>query len=285
MFGYVTVNMDEMKIKDYRKYRAFYCGICQDLKENHSQFSRFSLTYDMTFLAVLLTGLYECETTKQEYRCAAHPFQKHLAFRNEVTAYAADMNVLLTYYNMLDDWMDEKKIAGLAGARIMQSDVKELKEKYPRQAKAIRTYLIRLQDCERENSTNLDRASGDTGVLLGEIFAWKEDHWADTLRQIGFYLGKFIYLMDAFDDVEKDKQNGNYNPWSVLAEEKDFKERAGQILAVLAAGAGRAFEKLPILEYVDILRNIVYSGIWMNYNHLISGTKKKNRYCCPQSLL
>jgi hypothetical protein len=272
MFGYVTINMEEMKIKDYRIYHAYYCGICQDLKEQHGQVSRMTLTYDMTFLAVLLSGLYENENRMEKHYCAAHPLQKHLCYRNELTAYAADMNVLLSYYNLLDDWFDEKKPIPLAMARMLGKDVRSLQKKYPRQTKAIRTYLKKLRKCEQQNSTDLDRASGDTGRMLAEIFVWKEDNWEETLRQIGFYLGKYIYLMDARDDVEKDRKKGNYNPWISIASDKDFEQRVGQILTLLVAECSRQFEKLPILEYVDILRNILYSGIWTKYDLL---TKKK----------
>ena len=275
MFGYVTTNMEEMKIKDYRKYRAFYCGVCQDLKEHHGQISRLTLTYDMTFLAVLLNGLYESEISEERHFCAPHPLKKHLCYRNEITAYVADMNVLLSYYNLLDDWIDEKKAVSLAGARVLQKDVAELKKKYPRQAAAIRKYLKKLSACEQEKSTDLDRASGYTGEMLEEIYAWKEDHWESHMRRIGFFLGKFIYLMDAFEDVEKDKKSGNYNPWEAMSEENDFQQRAGEILMLTAAECSREFEKLPILEYVDILRNILYSGIWVRYQKVIS-QKEKN---------
>lgn len=161
MFGYITTNMEELKIKDYRKYHAFYCGICQDLKEFHGQTSRITLTYDMTFLAVLLTGLYEKEPTVEHHFCAMHPLKKHLCYRNELTAYAADMNVLLSYYNLLDDWQDEKKPVPLVMAKTLDKDVKRLREKYPRQAEAIENYLEKLRVCEKEKSTDLDRASGD----------------------------------------------------------------------------------------------------------------------------
>lgn len=275
MFGYITTNMEEMKIKDYRKYRYFYCGICQDLKEYHGQVSRLTLTYDMTFLAVLLSGLYEKKIMEGQYRCGAHPWKKHTAYRSEITAYVADMNVLLSYYNLLDDWVDEKKPVPLAMAGVMKKDVHRLKEKYPRQVKAIVHYLKKLKVCEKEKSPDLDRASGDTGEMLGEIFVWKKDHWEDTLRKIGYSLGKFIYLMDACDDVEKDRKKGNYNPWLSMAEEPDFYERAGQILTMLAAESSREFEKLPIVDYVDILRNILYSGIWSRYDKLTNKNEEK----------
>lgn len=269
MFGYITTNMEEMKMKDYGKYHAFYCGICQDLKEYHGQIFRLSLTYDMTFLAVLLNGLYESEKTERKYRCAAHPFHTHLAYRNEITAYAADMNILLSYYNYLDDWQDEKKKIPLAIAACLKKEVKNIQEKYPRQAGAVERYMEKLKLCEKENSQDLDRASGDTGELFGEIFVWKQDHWEATLRRIGFGIGKFIYLMDAYEDVEKDRRKNNYNPWETISEEPDFPEFAEQILTMIIAETSREFEKLPIVEYVDILRNILYSGIWNKYNKVV----------------
>lgn len=268
MFGYISVNMEEMKIRDYRRYHAFYCGICQDLKEYHGQTSRLSLTYDMTFLAVLLTGLYEDPVREEKYFCAPHPLRKHECYRNRMTAYAADMNVLITYFNLLDDWKDEKKTVSLLVAGTMKKDVRTLAGKYPRQAKAIRTYLKKLNLCEAERSNDLDRASGDTGRLFSELFVREEDMWSDSLRKIGFYLGKYIYLMDAYEDLKKDEKTGNYNPWTEMAKEADYEQRAEQILMYQVAACTHEFEKLPILEYVEILRNILYSGIWMKYDRM-----------------
>ena len=112
---------------------------------------------------------------------------------------------------------------------------------------------------------DIDRAAGCFGRLMAELFVWKEDIWEKTLRKMGFYLGKFIYLMDALDDVEKDKKSGNYNPFLSIADQPDFEENAEKILLMMTAEASRAFEKLPILENVDILRNILYAGIWEKY--------------------
>ena len=95
MFGTITVNVDELKIKDYKVYRAFYCGVCQELKECHGQTARMTLTYDMTFLAILLSGLYEGNSRTEKRRCLIHPLRRHTCIRNAYTAYAADMNLLL----------------------------------------------------------------------------------------------------------------------------------------------------------------------------------------------
>lgn len=268
MFGYVTTNQEELKIKDFRRYQTFYCGLCRDLGERHGQTARLTLTYDMTFLSVLLTGLYEPQERVEEHFCPLHPLKKRACRKNAAISYASDMNLLLCYYNLLDDWMDERKPVPLALARMIRSDVREIMEKYPRQARAVRQYMKKLGECEQENSPDLDRASGDTGRMLAEIFAWKDDHWKEILGKVGFYLGKFIYLMDAFEDVEKDRKNGNYNPWLHIAGQEDFRERALGILTMLAARCSGEFEKLPVVEYVDILRNILYSGIWTRYERL-----------------
>ena len=111
--------------------------------------------------------------------------------------------------------------------------------------------------------------------MFAEIFAWKEDCWADILRKIGYALGKYIYLMDAFDDVEKDRNTGNYNPWIFISQDDDFAFRVKQILTMIVAEASRQFEKLPIIEYVDILRNVLYSGMWMRFDNIV---KKKLYY-------
>lgn len=265
MFGYVTVRKEELKIKDYNKYQEYYCGVCQDLKEAYGWKGQATLTFDMTFLAILLTGLYEDRTVREEHRCLVHPGRKHVCLRNEFTRYAADMNLLITYYNLLDDWEDEKKHVALAGAKALKNSVRKAAEKYPRQDRAVRGYLKKLHICEAENSRDLDQAAGYTGEVMAQLYCCREDIWKEDLGRLGFYIGKFIYLMDAYEDVEKDRKTGNYNPLVFHYGSSEFEEMADKILLMMTAEASRAFEKLPILENVDILRNILYSGIWTKY--------------------
>lgn len=266
MFGYVTINKEELKGKDYQKYQAYYCGVCQELKERFGQVQRLTLTYDMTFLAILLTGLYEDTTVREEHFCMIHPMKKHTCFRNEFTEYAADMNLLLAYYNLMDDWQDEKKKTSYVMTKMLKRSCEKVIGQYPRQAEAVKEYLRKIHKCEQENSGDLDLAAGLTGEALGELYVYKEDIWSDELRELGFYLGKFIYLMDAYEDLKKDQKNGNYNPFRFISEDADYEEKAKTILTMMAASASKAFEKLPILEHVDILRNILYTGIWSKYD-------------------
>ena len=284
MLGYVRIFADELKIKDYETYRSYYCGICHDIKYSSGQVSRISLNYDMTFAAILLTSLYDDSSTKCEYRrCIFHAAKKKRCFRNIYTQYAADMCVLLTYHNLEDDWIDEKKKSSYVFAGALKKHCKKIALKYPRQNKAVVDYLDKLHVIENAKAESLDEAANATGEMLGELLNYHEDDiWSGGLKRLGFFLGKFIYLMDAYEDVEKDRESGSYNPMIKLSGESNFKEKSREILMMVAAEAARSFERLPIVENVDILRNILYCGIWTRFgivNSEENNNKKKKRKC------
>ncbi len=274
MFGYIMTDRKELKGKDLDTYRAFYCGVCRDLKAAGKERARLTLTYDMVFLAVLLTGLYEAPGQTEEVFCGLHPLKKQAVIRNSYTAYAADMNLLLSYHNLEDDWLDDRNALSLAASRLLRREYLKSAAEYPRQVKAIRRYLRDLHRAEEEKNPSIDCAASLTGYLLGEIFVYQEDVWQEELRSMGLYLGRFIYLMDAWEDKERDRKSGDYNPF-LLQKEAFTEDEAFRILAEAAASAARAFEKLPILEHVDILRNIMYSGIWVRYRAEKADKEKK----------
>ena len=265
MFGYVVMNKPEIRFKDFDLYRSFYCGLCRVLREKYGISGQITLTYDMTFVVVLLSALYEPPTQKGTTRCVIHPVCKQPVRKNAATEYGADMNVLLTYYKCMDDWEDEKKFAALGYGKILQRKNNRLSRRYPEKAEKIRKLLEKLSQMEKAGETDIDKMSGCFGQIMEEIFAWKKDVWEDSLRRMGFYLGKFIYILDAYDDVEKDVKNGNYNPFAEKYIMKGFDEQVRQLLIMMMAQTCREFEKLPIIKYTDILRNILYSGVWCRF--------------------
>ena len=268
MFGYVTVCEPELKVKDLKKYRAYYCGLCRTLKEDYGFMGQMTLTYDMTFAVILLSSLYETIAKHEEHRCKVHPVKRQHMLWNEITSYAAAMNVLLAYYHMEDDWQDDHKVSSLMTKSLIQGKAKKIIEKYPRQSKVIQQSLRELGECERENSMDIDRAAGCFGRLMAELFVWKEDIWEKTLRKMGFYLGKFIYLMDAYEDIEEDLKQGRYNPFTELYKKETFEQNCQQILKMMMAETSKVFEQLPILEDAEILRNILYAGVWTRYGQI-----------------
>lgn len=265
MFGYILVNKPEMKYKEFERYQSFYCGLCHELKRKYGRFGQMTLSYDLTFLILLLTSLYEPEIRQESHRCLAHPFEKHRIRRNQFSVYAADMNVLLTYYKCEDDWLDERKLHKKLFALLLKRKIRRIEKEYPKKAQVVKTALDHIHVCEKAGSTNIDTASGFFGEVMAEIFAVYEDEWEHDLRKIGFYLGKFIYLADAYEDIRKDEKKGNYNPFCEMAREDDFEEKSGEILKMMMAECAKTFERLPLLTDTEILRNILYAGVWSRY--------------------
>lgn len=268
MFGYVVVNKEELKIKEWNRYRAYYCGLCHSLKEVAGTKARLSVSYDMTFMTMLLDDLYDCEKKEGQCRCVVHPVKKHAYIKSEASLYAAKMNILLCYDKLLDDWKDDRNAAAVLAAAVLRKVRMKISREYPRQTKAVEQYIEKLHACEEKREANLDVSAGLTGEMLAELFCWKEDEWQKDLRGLGFYLGKFIYLMDAFEDMEKDNKRGNYNPFLLSRGKIKNEELAEQSLNMMAASAAECFERLPLVENLEILRNILYAGIWGKYERV-----------------
>lgn len=290
MFGYIVVNQQEMKFKEFDEYHRYYCGLCKALKDEQGAKGQLSLSYDMTFLVLLLTGLYEPEEEKGARRCVVHPAAKHEYIKNVFSDYAADMNLILTYYKCLDDWQDEKKVFRKLYANLLLPK-RELKNpdskicSYKEKITVIADRLKKISELEKENSDDLDRLSGYFGDVLAEIFAFRKDEWEDNLRKTGYYLGKFVYILDAYDDMEKDIWKQNFNPLRYKLEDfsgtnpdiitkeqwESLADWTKEILMMQAAECAKEFEKLPIIKNVEILRNILYSGIWNSYYKATAG--------------
>lgn len=277
MFGYVTICEPELKVKDLKKYKAYYCGLCRALKERFGSLGQLTLTYDMTFAVILLTSLYESETRLLTRRCKVHPVKKQNMLLNDITEYAADMNVLLAYYHMRDDWEDEKKFTGFAGSRALKGRAARVIRAYPRQSRVIDKELKALAAFEKEGSQEIDKPAGCFGRIMAEMFVYREDMWEDRLRKMAFFLGKFIYIMDAFDDLEKDLKSGSYNPLKDLSLREDYEDRCKGLLCMMIAESSAQFEALPCLLDIDILRNILYDGVWSKFRRLQEQKKSEDK--------
>ena len=275
MFGYVVMNKPEIKFKDFDLYRSFYCGLCRELREKYGISGQITLTYDLTFVIMLLSGLYEPPTQKGATRCIIHPVRKQPVRRNAITEYAADMNVFLAYYKCVDNWNDDRSPVSLMYGQTLKKKEKKIEKQYSEKTRIITDLLEELSRLEKEGERDLDRVSGCFGRIMEEIFAYRKDVWEPTLRRMGFFLGKFIYLMDAFDDVEKDVEKGNYNPFAEEYIMEGFQEKVQQMLVMMMAETCREFEKLPIIKYTDILRNILYSGVWCRFETVSRQRKEK----------
>lgn len=265
MYGYIVVNKPELKFREYEVYHSHYCGLCAALGERHGVQGKLSISYDMTFLILLLTGLYEPPVRVTRHRCVAHPASKHPVRRSVVTDYVADMNVLMTYYKCMDDWKDEHQLTRRAMAAGLAKSVSNIGRQYPQKCLIIRNELERLSQFERNQETNIDQVAACFGTIMAELAVMQPDAWEDTLRRMGFQLGKFIYLLDAYEDLAGDLKAGRYNVFAAHRSQENFDGLCEGILNSVMAECAKQFERLPILEDVEILRNIIYSGVWTRF--------------------
>lgn len=265
MFGYVLINKDELRFREFDIYRSYYCGMCQVLKKRSGNLAQATLNYDMTFLQLLLTSLYEPETKLEAFRCKLHPFKKTIKRTNEITDYIADMNLFLSYLKCVDDWKDEKKISRKLYSFLISRKINKIRKLYPEKTNKLENILKASREYEAKNEYDIDKIAAYSGELMAQIFLYKEDEWREPLYKMGFFLGKYIYLMDAYEDIEKDVKKGNYNPFTEIYKNKNFDDFVQKILTMMISECAREFENLPIIEDVDILRNILYSGVWSKY--------------------
>jgi len=269
IFGYVVVNTDKLALEEKKQYRACYCGLCKTLGTRHGIISRFTLTYDMTFLVLLLSALYKTDNTIKTERCIIHPLKPNEYWQNEITNYAADMNVVLAYYNFLDDWTDDRKILSLSAAKLFEREYKRIAAQYPNQCTIISKCLTELYEIEKSGELNPDVPANCFGKLMGEIFVLREDEYAKKLRIFGTSLGKFIYIMDGCMDLKSDIKNERYNPL-ITSSSENF----GDILNLLMADCTENYKQLPINQDKELIENILYSGVWTKYEAEKNKTKE-----------
>jgi hypothetical protein len=272
MFGYVVANMDKLTVEEKLQYRLCYCGLCKSLGKRHGTISRITLTYDLTFLVLFLSALYNTDNTIQIERCIIHPFKPHKYWQNEVTDYAADMNVVLAYYKFLDDWTDDRKIMSLCEAKLFERELNRIAAQYPNRCAAISECLNELSGIEKLGEPNPDIPANCFGKLMSQIIVLYEDEYAENLRAFGRALGKFIYIMDACLDLKADIKNKRYNPL-VTSSSENFRD----ILNLLMADCTEKYKQLPINQDQKLIENILYSGVWTSYEAEKRKTKETHR--------
>ncbi|MBQ2701050.1 MAG: hypothetical protein IJF65_07850 [Clostridia bacterium] len=275
MFGYVTINQGALSEEEFKRYRGFYCGLCHTLKEAYGNVGRLTLSYDLTFLKMVLSGLYELDETTFTQRCPVHPAQKQLFVTNEVSRYCADMNILLSYYKALDDWKDDRSLRAKALLKQLKTPFEQIERAYPEKCRVVQECLQMTQTVEESNRSALDELCNLTGRMLGEVYAWKNDHWEPELRRMGEALGRFIYLMDAYDDLKDDEKKGRYNPLLAYRHQTDFESLVKEGLTLMISECADAFEALPVLQDARIMRNVLYTGVWSRYGLLQKKEKKE----------
>ena len=265
MFGYVIINRDALSEAEFTRFRAHYCGLCHQLYTQYGLSGCATLSYDLTFLQLLLASLYEPEEENRSERCLLHPYKQHECVNTPVNQYAADMNVAMTWHKCRDNWADDKSVLSLAEKKLLDKAYLQVEARYPQKCAFVADCIDQLSQVEKSGDTQIDRPTNLTGQIFGEMFAYKDDMWCETLRSMGEALGRFVYLMDAYDDLPGDLKKHRYNPLVALHERVDYEPFMERLLTMTIAECTAEFEKLPLVQDINILRNILYSGVWSKY--------------------
>ncbi|MFR5272986.1 MAG: DUF5685 family protein [Intestinibacter bartlettii] len=270
MFGYVRINKMDLTFREFDYYKGYYCGLCKYLKENHGEVSRLSLNYDITFLIVILTALYKLDSDITYERCIANPLKKKMRIVNEITEYAASMNILLSYYKLEDNLYDDNGIKDKLAYELYKGKLKKSYEKYPQKAEYIKQQLGNLRELEKQESKSIDKVSNTFGNLMGEIFVYKKDEYEQNLRNIGFNLGKYIYILDAYEDLEEDNKKGRYNPFiDYIDKKEELKNKVDRLISMSLGMATKNIEQLNLEFNKSIIDNIIYSGVYLRYKSIL----------------
>ncbi len=282
MFGYITPDKPELKIREFEVFRGYYCGVCKSIAKRAGHRSRCVLSYDTAFLALLLDSLQKIPVTGSLKRCFVHPLKKRfIVADNPAVEYASDINILLAYYNLKDKWQDEKKLLGPAGMLLLRKGFNRVKRKYPLLVQGVQSELDSLQQLEQQRCAFMDEVSEPFAGLMRKVFEFGSENAAEreALGWIGYNLGKWIYLMDAYEDIEDNIKSGSYNPLltqfhygdkeDVQVFRQRIREKTEFILIYSLSEMEKAFSLLDIQKNQGILENIVYQGLLVKTRNVL----------------
>lgn len=268
MFGYVKVHKPELKICEFEAYKGVYCALCKQMGRDYGILSRLTLSYDLTFLAMLRLAVSSAAQRFEPKRCGFNPFKKCLCCISEGSelAYSAGAALIMTYYKLLDDIHDRglrPRLRALASFPFFVLSHRKAKREYPELEETVSRMMERQAEAERSGTQSIDAAAEPSARALSEIFSFGiEGEAGRVLSRIGYCIGKWVYVLDAVDDRASDRKTGNYNAFLLSGLPEDaLLTRAESILNNCIGEAVLAFELLPIRNYRTILENILYQGL------------------------
>lgn len=265
MYGFLTTAKDLLSEEEAARYKACYCGLCRYLKTGYGQLSRLTLSYDMTFLVLFFNSLYEPEERDGMSACVVHPFEKKEWWGSSCTEYAADMTVALAYLKAKDNWTDDKNLLSLAETGALSDAYRTVREKYPATFSEIERNMARLSDIEKSREYLPDETADCFGGVMRAVFRTKNDRWSEACGEFGYHLGKFIYLLDAAVDLDKDRIRERYNPFRPRYGHTDNEQFFREILEICLGDCLRAFDYLPLVRDAGIMKNILCVGLWQAF--------------------
>ncbi|MBQ9118180.1 MAG: hypothetical protein IJY11_03145 [Clostridia bacterium] len=282
MFGYVRTDLPYLYIKDERLYQAMYCGLCKGIGEVCGQRARLGLSYDVTFLSVLLHNIAGVDVTIEKSHCLTHCIRtKEMANVDELSRMLGAINTQLAYYKYTDDIADEGK--GRAKRLLFKKGHKKAKKRYPEIEKIIREHLALQEKVEKAKTASIDIAADSTARMVAALADYLlGDKKTEATHNLFYAIGKWIYLIDALDDYDKDVQKGLYNPFALSYEGKtrcEIMEKHGEeIKYAFHAVFFDVRENLSKIEFHfnrDLVDNVLLRGLPAQTARIMDGCSCK----------
>ena len=281
MFGNVKPAKSQMTIGQYTDYRAYYCGLCKSMGKRYAGLCNLGLSYEAVFIAIIVSAMSDDAVYLKRQRCIVHPFTKSpMVVHNSSVDKAAALNVLLLYNKIKDDIRDDGGIISRL-AKIW------FKRPYTRAAREdtqtdsiIASKLDELNMLEEGLCDVIDMAAQPFAEMMGELALKVMPDGGNDIYWFGFFMGKWLWVIDAFADIKKDHESNSYNPFilankgltadDVIASSRDD---AQFLLEGALTEIGRLYDKLPIKRNKEILENIIFVGMPKRTQEVLSGQK------------
>lgn len=275
MLGYVTIEKNELKIREYDIYRGYYCGVCKSIGARYGQLPRMILSYDAAFLAMVHASLSPGEDAPDREHCLIHPIKKNPVLSGLAVDYAGDVMILLAWHKLMDDVRDERKFSSLLGLLPLLRAFRRIRKTMPALSGRTKDHLDRLSALEKAKCASLDETADCFAKILEDVMSEGPGATSESSRRVlarlGYHLGKWIYLMDAWEDLEGNLKSGAYNPlvcrygYQSAESPEEFKDRIREScrwnLMVSLEETAKAADLLDIQKNRSIIENIVYMGL------------------------
>lgn len=281
MFGYIRVYKPDLKISEYETYKSIYCGLCQQLGQEYTPLARMTLSFDFTFLAALNMALAEDKPVYTKRKCPANPLKKCImADLGEIQSHCCDCAVLMLWYKLEDDLKDHGTASRLRAAALYPAArlaYRKAAQRRPELDQLIGNNMRLQAETEAACTASVDLASEPTARMLSGLFSTLSEDPVQkrVLERLGYLLGRYVYLCDALDDLEDDREKGNYNPF--LADQSARPEQIETAIGTLyltIAEAAKTFELLELKRFEPILANILYLGMKETVDSIVSKKEK-----------
>lgn len=285
MFGYIKVNKPEMKVKEYEAYRGLYCSLCRSLGKHFGVLSRLTLSYDITFLLLVRLSFTLTVPEFKGGRCPFNPSKRcnYCLNGEEELKYAAAVSMMMFYFKVKDNIADTSLFKRLLMYLLLPYaylKFRKAQKMYPEIAYEIAENMKRQSETEKSKTDITDKAAHESADALGKIFAYGLSDEEGNIYRFGYGVGKFVYLADAADDIEKDIKHKSYNVFLekyklTAAPDESVKKEIEALLNMSAALVSEAFEKTENKSLVPIVENIIYDGMENTMNTILKGKEKK----------